>query len=52
MISQKESSTEYNPFVIERNDILDCMTYMNKSDLDLIDHVRENLTYVNEPHVA
>lgn len=30
MISQKESSTEYNPFVIERNDILDCMAYVNK----------------------
>lgn len=30
MISQKESSTEYNPFVIERNDILDCRAYVNE----------------------
>lgn len=42
---------EYNP-VAERNDILDCMTYINKSDLDKIDHLRENLTYINEPHAA
>ena len=42
---------EYNP-VAERNDILDCMTYINKSDLDKIDYLRENLTYIYEPHAA
>ena len=42
---------EYNP-VAERNDILDCMTYISQSDLDKTDIVRENLTYINEPHAA
>lgn len=40
MTSQKESSTEYNPFVI------------SKADLDKIDYIRENLNYINEPHAA
>lgn len=53
MISQKESSTEYNPFVIEkRSDVLDCMTYINQSDLDKIDYLKENLAYINEPHAG
>ena len=35
MISQKESSTEYNPFVVPtRNDVLDAMSYVNASAID------------------
>lgn len=36
MISQKESSTEYNPFVVPtRNDAFDAMSYVSHADLTL-----------------